>query len=146
MLAKYLENSLPAQLYNDCLHMFVNFEPTSFMGIGWVKMMYFIYFDPFLEFWSFWPPKKVGSKYFFYNYQCCYKINPKNMFMHFEPTSLMGLGWVKMIYLSYFDRFWSFDHVDPKGGAFKVMFWLIINIVTKCDPKTCSWNLNPPPS
>ena len=30
--------------------MFINTELPSFMGLGWFKMAFFSYFDPFLEF------------------------------------------------------------------------------------------------
>ena len=58
-------------------------------------------------FWSFdhFDPQEGGFKVFFLLISNTVTKNPKNMLMNFEHTSLMGLGWVKMIYLSYFELF-----------------------------------------
>ena len=89
-------------------------------------------------------PKEVGSNYFFLLIiDVLTKCDPKNMFMKFEPTSFMGLGWFKMAFFNNVDPIWSFDHFDSQEGWFKVSFLLIIDVLTKCDPKNMFLKFEP---
>ena len=88
--------------------MFVKFEPTSFMGLGWFKMAFFNNFDPFWSFDHFDSQEGWFKVSFLLIIDVLTKCDPKNMFVKFEPTSFMGLGWLKMAFFNNFDPFLDF--------------------------------------